>query len=111
MTEIYLCKDGQSLREGSLELSQTITNKYEAERDAHERCAQNSWIKRIAYYSVQDSGEFKLFYSYTNHKAVSRNKRPKRIAKASARVPTQPKKKPVAKKRPSLIKRIADAFK
>ena len=111
ITEIYLCKDGQKLREGKLELSQTITTKQEAEKDARARCESDSWVKKIAYYSVSDSGDFKLFYSYTNDKAVKRKAPPKRIAGASARLPTKPRKPPVAKKPDSLIKKVISVFK
>lgn len=65
-TEIYICKDGQALKEGRLEYSSDIETKDSAEADAKRRCQRDPTVKKIAYYKVAPDGEFRVFYSYTN---------------------------------------------
>ncbi len=65
-TEIYSCKDGQSLKQGKLDYDASITSKDEAQSDALRRCARDPSLKKIAYYKVSPDGEFRVFYSYTN---------------------------------------------
>ena len=83
--EIYVCLEGQALKEGKVEYSQTIQDKYQAENDAKERVRRNPMIHKIAYYKINDEGDFKIFYSFTNtalHKPQSvieeHNKKPKK---------------------------------
>jgi len=64
--EIYICREGQALKDGKVEYSQSIADKYAAERDAHERVKLNPSIHKIAYYRVNDEGDFRIFYSFTN---------------------------------------------
>ncbi len=65
-TEIYSCKDGQSLKEGKLDCDASITSKDQAQSDALRRCQRDPSLKKIAYYKVSPDGEFRVFYSYTN---------------------------------------------
>ena len=65
-TEIYSCKDGQSLKEGKLDYDASITTKEQAQSDALRRCQRDSSLKKIAYYKVSPDGEFRVFYSYAN---------------------------------------------
>ena len=65
-TEIYSCKDGQSLKQGKLDYDSSITTKDQAQSDALRRCQRDPTLKKIAYYKVSDDGEFRVFYSYTN---------------------------------------------
>jgi hypothetical protein len=65
-TEIYSCRDGQSLKEGKLDYNASITTKDEAQADAVRRCQRDPSLRKIAYYKVSPDGEFRVFYSYTN---------------------------------------------
>jgi hypothetical protein len=65
-TEVYSCKEGQSLKEGKLDYAPQITTKEEAQADALRRCARDPSLKKIAYYKVAPDGEFRVFFSYTN---------------------------------------------
>jgi hypothetical protein len=65
-TEIYSCKDGQSLKQGKLDYDASITTKDQAASDALRRCQRDPSLKKIAYYKVSEDGEFRVFYSYTN---------------------------------------------
>ena len=65
-TEIYSCKDGQSLKEGKLDYDSSVTTKEDAQSDALRRCQRDQTLKKIAYYKVSPDGEFRVFYSYTN---------------------------------------------
>jgi hypothetical protein len=65
-TEIYSCKDGQSLKQGKLDYDASITSKEEAQSDALRRCGRDPTLKKIAYYKVSPDGDFRVFYSYTN---------------------------------------------
>ena len=61
--EIYVCLEGQALKEGRVEFSQSISDKYSAERDAKERVRRNPLIQKVAYYKVHEDGDFRIFYS------------------------------------------------
>ncbi len=100
-TEIYSCKEGQSLKQGKLDYSSDIETKEEAEVDAKRRCQRDPSLKKIAYYKVAPDGEFRVFYSYTNP-----NCKPAatRAAPAAPMKKNAPKRKPVRK--PSLLARI-----
>ncbi len=69
VTEIYICKNGQALKEGKLELSHSIEDRDAAEADALRRCKIDGAIERIAYYVVSESGSFRNIFTYTNPNA------------------------------------------
>ena len=48
-TEIYICRNGDSIRDGNLYYSQEIVTRLHAERDARELCLQDRSINRVAY--------------------------------------------------------------
>jgi len=89
-TEIYVCMDGQELRDGRLELSESIGDKAAAEADARARCARDPAIARVAYYAVADSGAFRLILAYTN--PAPRRAAPPRRASGPA-----PRRRPAAR--------------
>jgi len=64
--EIYVCLQGQALKEGKVEYSQSIYDKYAAEQDALARVKRNPLIHKIAYYRINDEGDFRIFYAFTN---------------------------------------------
>lgn len=63
-TEIYLCRAGQSLKQGRVEYSDSITNRAEAHSDAERRCARDKKLVKIAYYSVNEEGDFRVIYTH-----------------------------------------------
>ncbi|HMA52191.1 MAG TPA: hypothetical protein VKP60_20675 [Magnetospirillaceae bacterium] len=90
-TEIYSCKEGQSLKQGKLDYNASITTKDEAASDALRRCQRDPTLKKIAYYKVSPDGEFRVFYSYTNPNC-------KPAGSAGAAGPAKPR--PAVKKAP-----------
>ncbi len=103
-TEIYSCKDGQQLKQGKLDYSSDIETKEQAEADAKRRCQRDPTWKKIAYYKVGASGDFRIFYSYTNphcKPAVA-------AGAASAKPVRKVVKKPVPK--PSLLARLVKSL-
>ena len=70
VVEIYICLPGQALKEGRVEVSHSIPDKHAAESDALSRVKINPKIHKIAYYRINDSGDFRIFYSYTNKDAA-----------------------------------------
>lgn len=92
-TEIYSCKEGQSLKQGKLDYDASITSKEQAQSDALRRCQRDPSLKKIAYYKVSTDGEFRVFYSYTNPKC-------KPAGAATGGREAAPKSRPVAKKPP-----------
>ena len=90
VVEIYICMPGQALKEGRVEVSHSIPDKHAAESDALSRIKINPKIHKIAYYRINDAGDFRIFYSYTN-KDVAPDK-PK--ASPKTRSPSKPKKAP-----------------
>lgn len=69
-TEIYLCKAGQTLEQGRVEYSETITTKAAAEADAAARCSRDNTLAKVAYYMVADDGEFRAIYTHANPNAI-----------------------------------------
>lgn len=70
VTEIYICKWGQRLEDGILEVSHDIHTRDQAAADALELYEKDRSIYRIAYYAVKDSGAFRLFHTFTNEDVV-----------------------------------------
>ncbi len=76
ITEIYICKDGQNLNEGKLEISSLVETKDEAEADARRRSKFDPAIAKIAYYAVADDGAYRNFFTYRNPNPVAKRSRP-----------------------------------
>lgn len=89
--EIYLCKEGQALRDGKLEISHDINTKQDAQADARERCGYDKTIFKIAYYKVTEDGDFKVFYTFTNpyYTATTRAQSAQKQPQARERVPVR----------------------
>ncbi len=66
VTEIYICKHGQRLEDGKLEISREIHSRTDAEEDAREICGKDQTVYRIAYYAIDDDGEFRLYFTHIN---------------------------------------------
>lgn len=103
-TEIYICKNGQALKEGKLVISGEIGGRKDAEDDATRRCQIDPTIDRIAYYAVAEDGAFRNFFTYTNPAATGRTKTARKAA-ASRR--SSPAKKAVKK---SWFRRLMSVF-
>lgn len=65
-TEIYICKDWQTLEQAELEYSSQIEDREQAEIDAQELCGRDPRIRKIAYYSVKENGSFRRLFTYEN---------------------------------------------
>lgn len=103
-TEIYICKNGQALKEGKLVISGEIGDRRDAEDDATRRCQIDPTIDRIAYYAVAEDGAFRNFYTYTNPAATGR-------AKTAAKTATSRRVSPVRKAaKKSWFRRLMTAF-
>lgn len=114
--EIYICRKGQALKEGKVEFSQTIYDKHDAEEDAKGRLQRNPLIHKIAYYKINDEGDFKIIYVFTNknlpeppregdeQKKKPRRKKPQkrsfwqRLLGTNSKIKNKKKKKPTKKK-------------
>jgi len=105
LTEIYICKPGQELKQGKLEHS-NISTKEEAAKDAKSRCKYDPTIGRIAYYSVDATGNFRSIYTYDNTRATTPKPRP--ANGSSTRPVAAPVRRPAPT--PSLFQRIRAAF-
>lgn len=103
-TEIYICKNGQALKEGKLVISGEIGDRRDAEDDATRRCQIDPAIDRIAYYVVAEDGAFRNFYTYTNPAATGRTKV---TTKAAASRRASPVKKAVKQ---SWFRRVMSMF-
>lgn len=106
VTEIYVCRNGQKLKEGKLVLAHDVTNRDEAASDAERRCTADSSIERIAYYALSPDGNFRNLFTYTNPNVRAKPAPAKTIA-SSRRKKTPAAKKPAKK---SLIERVMAVF-
>jgi len=68
-TEIYICEPGQPVEQGRIEYSAKIRSRYDAEKDALDRCAADPSIGKIVYYAVSEDGDFKSILTYDNPRA------------------------------------------
>ena len=104
-TEIYICKEGQSLKQGKIEYGE-IDSKVEAQSDAVARCKRDQTIAKIAYYSVNEDGDFRIFFTYNNPHLVSGRQTPDPDGEAAPKK----KKKGKKKKKKSLLSRLLSPF-
>ena len=68
--EIYSCRWGERLQDGVLRVSDQIHDRDQAIEDAEEFCQHDDTIHRVAYYLVNDSGDFRLFHTFVNESAI-----------------------------------------
>jgi len=66
ITEIYVCKLKQELKNVKLFTSVDIHDRRDAEEDARERCSHDDTTAKIGYYAIQDDGCFKSILLYEN---------------------------------------------
>jgi hypothetical protein len=111
VVEIYSARGDESIRDGALDYSSTITTKSEAEADAVDRCKRDRTIRKVAYYIVRDDGSFRTLFSYANPEPVSliSNRARRQMADPLPRLKGRPPG-PEAKKKPKLMDRLISAF-
>lgn len=81
-TEIYICKEDERLEDSSLEYSNMIHDREEAEADARALCRHDPRIRKIAYYAVSEKGPFRRLLTFEN---------PNFVPKPSKQTPVAPK--------------------
>lgn len=111
VVEIYSARGDQSIRDGALDYSNTITTKGQAQADAVARCQRDRTVRKIAYYIVRDDGSFKTLFSYENPEPVSliSNRARRQMADPLPRTKGKPAARP--RKKPKLVDRLIDALK
>jgi len=102
-TEIYVCREGQALKEGKLEYTDSIDGRADAEDDAKYRCRTDNSIEKIAYYSLNDSGDFRNFFTYRNPDFQPSANGPK---KPDGKMPPRKKRRPKKKIKKSFFARL-----
>lgn len=85
VTEIYVCLEGQSLKEGKVEYSDSIEVREDAEADARRRCRGVTVIQKVAYYRINEEGDFRVFYAYTNPDFIAKADRQEEVKKKPKR--------------------------
>ena len=103
-TEIYICRPGQSLKEGRVEYG-SMETRNEAESDAERRLKTDPSIAKIAYYAVKPNGDFRCIFTKNNPNAAS--VKPKRLAMDDVGPRKRRPPRPVKK---SLMRRILALF-
>jgi|GEM_PF-1031496 len=111
VVEIYSARGDESIRDGALDYSSTITTRGQAEADAVDRCRRDRTIRKVAYYIVRDDGSFSALFSYDNPEPVSvtGTRARRRMADPLPRLKGRPPG-PQAKKKPKLMDRLIEAF-
>lgn len=71
VVEIYTARGDESIRDGQLDISHTITTRYEAQSDAIARCNRDRTIRKVAYYVMKTDGSFKTLFAYDNPDALT----------------------------------------
>jgi len=101
VVEIYMCKAGEKLEDGNLAVSRDIYDKAAAKTDAIKRCKISPALARIAYYAINDNGDFKPYYAYNNPKVEE--PKPSQAANEGLRknaAKRSPRRKPCGRKSP-----------
>lgn len=80
--EVYCARAGQSLKQGEMSTLPYLSSKEEARSDAEARCRRDPTIAKVAYYTIAESGDFRLYFTYTNPRPVVANARPRAAASA-----------------------------
>lgn len=112
VTEIYSARGDQSIRDGALDYSHTITTKHDADADAQVRCKRDRTIRKVAYYVVRDDGSFRTLFSYENPDPINLigtrlpSRKPDPLPRMVGRPPT-----PKSKKKPKLVARLMAVLK
>ena len=106
-TEIYVCKPGQALKEGKVVYSSHVTNRDEAMSDAEDRIRRDRSIAKIAYYALNQEGDFRLFYSHTNPDPIQPKPKPSDTVKKE---PQKRRKKKRRAKKKTLWQKIKGWF-
>jgi len=113
VVEIYSARGDESIRDGALDYSYTITTKGQAEADARDRCARDRTIRKVAYYIVRDDGSFKTLFGYDNPDPVNLtsssrlpSRKPDPLPRMAGKPPT-----PKSKRKPKLVDRLIEALK
>jgi len=101
-TEIYLCRAGQSLKQGRVEYSDSIASRDEAQSDAEARCARDNKLAKIAYYAVNEEGDFRVIYTHNNPNAAG-------LGGDEETTPEENKKKKKKPVKRSLLSRLAES--
>jgi hypothetical protein len=104
-TEIYICYPGQGIKEGKCEYS-NIQSRMEADSDAARRFADDPKIAKIAYYKVNDDGDFKILCTKENANVKKSGGRG--LQDSGAR--THPDRKRRAAPKKGLFGRLKSAF-
>ena len=112
VVEIYSARGDESIREGALDYSSTITTKGQAEADAVDRCRRDRTIRKVAYYIVRDDESCKALFGYDNPEPVSliSNRARRQMADPLPRGKGKPPN-PGARKKPKLVDRLINALK
>jgi len=92
VTEIYSCLPRQAMKEGRVEYSDTIDDRDAAEYDAKLRVEANPAFEKIAYYKINENGDFRIFYTYKNPN-VKAPAKPKKAAQTRGDLKLRKKKK------------------
>lgn len=64
--EVYICRNWQPLEEAEIEFSRHIETREHAKLDAEEVCRQDPKVRKVAYYSITESGSWRLVFAYEN---------------------------------------------
>jgi hypothetical protein len=59
-----------------------LSSKEEARSDAEARCRRDPTIAKVAYYTIAESGDFRLYFTYTNPRPVVASAKPRAAASA-----------------------------
>ena len=85
--EIYAVRDEENLRDGEMTYGENIENRADAAADAYDRCEQDRTIRKVAYYALNDEGDFKVLFVYENpNPAFAKRSKPQSASAAGKRV-------------------------
>lgn len=80
--EVYCARAGQSLKQGEMSTLPYLSSKEDARSDAEARCRRDPTIAKVAYYTIAETGDFRLYFTYTNPRPAVAATKPRAAASA-----------------------------
>jgi hypothetical protein len=108
--EIYTVRDEENLRDGEMTYGQNIENRADAAADAYDRCQRDRTIRKVAYYAINDEGDFKVLFVYENpNPAFVKRSKPRPVQAAGSRVRSAGRR-PKGPRKASMLEKFLDVL-
>ncbi len=108
--EIYVVRDEENLRDGEMTYGENIENRADAAADAYDRCERDRTIRKVAYYTLNEDGDFKVLFVYENpNPAFAKRSKPRSAQSTGERLRAGDRRGKPARK-PGMLEKFLDVL-